>query len=605
MPPRIYEEIETTAGFYGPALYGGLGEAATGLLTQFHDTFIFPDAEGFVYTPVTSAKYDPQGVKPFIIGVIPPAANVTGRILDRSATIGQREGVEGEIVAEPTESNQGVSEPSPSSNGKHTREELLQDSQFWIEYVLMCQRVGVDPKELAKVLSKESNFNPSAACIIGGKPMAKGLQAFLRSIASRVAGMPPEAWDQLDQPGGLSGTQQLPYMEQFLKRIGARGNKAEQLYSKNFGGFNLPTGHFGYMSEARYNQLTPEQRTTLDATLKKVGHTPKSMFFAYNSNAALDTIKPGDNNGICDSGDVGRRVQGALVGDVAAAIDQALAAVGAGASSQLSSDAGSTKDWSDEGSKDAQTSQTEHWKSAGVPLNQTELGQKLQKAQRQAIAEAQAVIEGMKNLPPLRLLVNPQQFGVKGSKIVSDGNWTRRGPVIEHWGDEQDTISASGKVAAFYTAEMGLSRTTRQFSASWRNLQSLYFLYKNNGGAYLKDPFDPSGQTQRLTYVGSIYIYYDGILYVGSFSNFNLTEADTAPFSVEYSFEFNVRAAFILDRPDGKYDVSYSYQNTNSSQPKPPLPTKKPDGRTSTPEEISMFQEALRTTEANRQATGG
>jgi len=192
-------------------------------------------------------------------------------------------------------------------------------------------------------------------------------------------------------------------------------------------------------------------------------------------------------------------------------------------------------------------------------------------------------LEGMKRLPPLRLLVNPQQFFVKGSKIVTDGNWSRYGPIIEHWGDEQDVISASGKVAAFYTAQTGLTRAARQFSASWRNFQSLYLLYKNNGGVYLKDPFDTTGQSKRLTYVGSIYIYYDGILYVGSFTNFNITEEDSAPYTVSYSFEFQVRAAFILDRPDSKYDIQYASQSQNKdpsgppkpspAQPKPPLPT--------------------------------
>jgi hypothetical protein len=268
----------------------------------------------------------------------------------------------------------------------------------------------------------------------------------------------------------------------------------------------------------------------------------------------------------------------------------------------VSGDSNPSNGWKSGGQADSKTAQSERDKTAGVPLNQTELGKNLQAAQRQAIAEAKGALEGMARVPPLRLLVNPKQFSVKGSKITSDGNWSRRGPIIEHWGDEQDVLSASGKVAAFYTMEMGLSRVSCQYSQAWRNFYSLYLLYKNNGGIYLRDPFDPSGGTRRLTYVGSVYIFYDGILYIGSFSNFNITESEASPFSVEYSFEFNVRAAFMLDQPDSKYDVSYSYQNTNKDQPKPPLPTKtQPDGSVSTPEEIAKFEELIAASKAREQ----
>jgi lysozyme len=168
-----------------------------------------------------------------------------------------------------------------------------------------------------------------------------------------------------------------------------------------------------------------------------------------------------------------------------------------------------------------------------------------------------ASLEAMQNAPPLRLLVNPNSFSVKSQKIVSDGNWGRKGPIIEFWGDDQDKISGSGQVAAFYALDVapqlgrggpGLTRHARNLSLAWQNFQSLYLLYRNNGGVYLPDV----NQTDRdvlLTVVGSVYLYYDGILYVGSFDSFNVREADQKPFTVEYDFEFTVRAAFLLDRP--------------------------------------------------------
>lgn len=163
----------------------------------------------------------------------------------------------------------------------------------------------------------------------------------------------------------------------------------------------------------------------------------------------------------------------------------------------------------------------------------------------------------MQLTPPLRLLINPNSFSVKSQKVVSDGNWGRKGPIVEFWGDEHDKISGSGQVAAFYALDTmphlgrggpGLTRSARNVSLAWQNFQSLYLLYRNNGGMYLPD-VNQRDRDVLLTAVGSVYIYYDGILYIGSFDSFNVREQDQKPFTVEYDFEFTVRATFLLDRP--------------------------------------------------------
>lgn len=172
-------------------------------------------------------------------------------------------------------------------------------------------------------------------------------------------------------------------------------------------------------------------------------------------------------------------------------------------------------------------------------------------------AALKSTLAEMQNTPPLRLLVNPNSFSVKSQKIVSDGNWGRKGPIIEFWGDDQDKISGSGQVAAFYALDVapqlgrggpGLTRHARNLSLAWQNFQSLYLLYRNNGGMHLPD-VNQQDRDVLLTVVGSVYLYYDGILYIGSFDSFNVREADQKPFTVEYDFEFTVRAAFLLDRP--------------------------------------------------------
>ena len=152
------------------------------------------------------------------------------------------------------------------------------------------------------------------------------------------------------------------------------------------------------------------------------------------------------------------------------------------------------------------------------------------------------------------MLVNPNSFKVSSEKICNDGNWTRNGPVIEHWGEGQDKIAGSGKIAGFYALDMqnanspGLTRTARNWSMAYQNFMSLFMLYRNNGGLYLNNATSGSKDNHTLlSVVGSIYIYYDGVLYIGSFDSFNLSEADTSPHTHDYDFAFTVRAWFVLD----------------------------------------------------------
>lgn len=606
---RLFQEIEATAGFYGPSTYTTLGNEAQGLLTQYHDQTVFPDPDGLFYFPMTSVKQNPREAKLFAVGVIPPSADVTGKLLDRSATIARE--VTFNVVEHPND-NVGKTKVDGSTPGSGWGSAIAGlTPEFWDSFVGMCRRIGVDPVEWASIVYNESGFDPTAANygVPGteaerirreeGRPIAVGLNQFIRS-AGKGAGMTDEEWEN---HLNTSAEDQLYWMEQYLKMIGARGKDRGQLYGKHFGGLNNPDGS-NYASIRGQNYYVNDQ---IAAGLKPPGTTrydlfPRSDFQdqAYNLNKGFDT----DNTGVISPLDLERKVRHLPPQGVEAAIRAAEERLGDDIPDSPkkpgTEDEGKPPGWATEGSVDAATAAKEREKTANVPLNQRELGRRFQAAQKQAIAEAQNAIRGMANTPPLRLLVNPQSFSIKGAKIVSDGNWSRRGPIIEHWGNEQDVISASGKVAAFYTLQTGLTRTARQFSESWRNLQSLYLLYKNNGGIYLPDPFDPSGQTRRLTYVGSIYIYYDGILYIGSFASFNITEDEGTPFTVEYSFEFQVRAAFILDRPDDRYNIQYAYQNTVADQPKPPLPTSSATVNASTPEELEQFRQARVTSERAR-----
>ena len=232
--------------------------------------------------------------------------------------------------------------------------------------------------------------------------------------------------------------------------------------------------------------------------------------------------------------------------------------------------------WKSKGASNASASRKGSSKTVNLEaLNKSNLGQRFMEAQFNEILATQMALDAMANTPPLQLLVNPQSFKLSSEKIISDGGFTREGPIIEHWGDQQDKIEASGKLAAFMAVDAnppvasgptgggpGLTRVARNYSASYQNFLSLYLLYRNNGGLYTKGLEDKL--LTRLSLVRSIYIYYDSVMYIGSFDSFTITETDSNPYSLEYSYQFTVRASFMLDSPT---ENDYKVQKLSQSDP--------------------------------------
>lgn len=145
------------------------------------------------------------------------------------------------------------------------------------------------------------------------------------------------------------------------------------------------------------------------------------------------------------------------------------------------------------------------------------------------------------NAPPaLTLFVNPSTWSINHARSVTEG-LTRAGWLIEHHGENLDTIQAEGTTAGFYTSTTGLTRLSRKDSAAYRNLIDLVSMYKNNGVVF--DSID----TRRIVTIGDVEIYYDGVVYVGSFDSFSITEDSRAPFLLRYNFTFIVR--YTSDNP--------------------------------------------------------
>jgi hypothetical protein len=544
----ISRQIEQSADLYQPAVYQLLS------FFQALDTETEPLDDEFI--PLTTVNLRPPSeTKIFAVGLIPPpASSIPGRLLDRSASIRTLDSPYDVLIAENPDVGSssrgdlpgqtgGVSTSTPAPAGPTQTD----DEDFYMQYVVMCNRLGCQPEEMAKLIQSESSWRSSA--IAKNKehaPVAKGLIQFTKSTASYYK---IQNWDTFET---TSRTEQLHSIEAYYKGR-AKDKTAAQLKVTVLGGFNNPAPPSGsiYHSEA----TAPEFKN------------PSFQRKAYLLNAALDKPIPPSTapKGYITVDDLARQVNAQKVDPkVLAGIQRAKERLGMGSSSTaIPPDAPSTPQWTGGGAQNAgQSSQTSS-QVANKDLNQTNLGKQYQAAQQSTIRLMQAAVDQIANTPPLRLLVNPQSFRVSAEKLISSGNWGRNGPIIEHWGENQDKIEGSGKIAAFYSMDAnnsngpGLTRTARQFSTSYQNLLSLFLLYKNNGGVWFPDPLLPgNSRVKNLSVVGSVYLYFDEILYIGSFDNLSLTESDSAPHTLDYSFSFTVRAWYLLDHLD---DPQYTY----------------------------------------------
>ena len=142
----------------------------------------------------------------------------------------------------------------------------------------------------------------------------------------------------------------------------------------------------------------------------------------------------------------------------------------------------------------------------------------------------------IRDLPSIVMLVNPNNMTRAYNHIISSGDRTRTGYVVEHWGEQLPTISLAGNTGGFYLVNRnggGGLTTFQEGSAAYQQFMSLFQIYRSN--AYLRN------EDSTIGLVGAVEIFYDGKIYTGSFNAFNFSEDEGKPFSIDYSLEFTVR----------------------------------------------------------------
>ncbi len=592
-PRRYYQQIEEQADLNTPDIYD--------LLTFQRKSWVStPDPLNQDFIPLTDVQSrNASDAKMFVIGLLPPSANVTGNLLDRSATVASIQGfsqnadLSGNPAGQPAAGNVALDKvPSgvvpgyivtaPGYQFNPTNESYTEIPNAKLREGAIGEPGGPGattqhtPGEMynafhdAYVAEFHSEPTPTQLLFLVAQSRRESGGNWPNNnpgqIRSSMGASDPTAWTTVDKAGNTN------YWNTYSSAaVGARS------FVKN--AFKNPNA-----------RLTAEQGDVLGylTSQAQVGYFQEPLRIYYDqgrfdllvSGAARDITKqggpswdkmdlPATTPDVCcfrETGDAYQKRVNNKKGVSSFRFNQSsLYNDGCPLSNTPLADApnGSTPSWAGNGSDNAQKASADQSKAADKDLNQSQLGQKLLGAQKDYIIALQTAIQQMAQTPPLRMLVNPTSFKPAQEKVIADGSYGRNGPIVEHWGEQQTKITGSGKLAGFYAMDIGgsregaagsspgLTRMARNFSQSYQNFLSLYLIYRNNGTIWLEEFYRSNPQANNLALVGSVYIYYDNVLYIGSFDSLNVNESDDKPFTLEYDFAFTVRAQFDLDRiPD-------------------------------------------------------
>lgn len=172
------------------------------------------------------------------------------------------------------------------------------------------------------------------------------------------------------------------------------------------------------------------------------------------------------------------------------------------------------------------------------------------------------------NVQPLALLINPNSLEIKYTpKIIEQRvRWTTQNiPYIFHaHHDELDIMSCSGK-SAMFISDKGITRVDRVKTLAFENIEDLIAIYRNNGTNRNKKP-NSSINPSTIDSVGRVSISYDNFIYKGHFLNLTISENDSSPFNLDFSFEFKITKTFDSleydkTQSESRYNININSQN--------------------------------------------
>lgn len=174
---------------------------------------------------------------------------------------------------------------------------------------------------------------------------------------------------------------------------------------------------------------------------------------------------------------------------------------------------------------------------------------RLQVSNRQILDMQRQIVQAT-SIPPLLMLVNPSEFS-RHYEHNLDYAKVRRGNQVHMWFEKPLAISCRGVTAGQYTMDQtgagGLTTFNRVHSLSYKNLLSLVSIYRNNGYLYSGEGSGKGNDGIPILPM-AVFIYYDNHVYIGSFSNFTVSDEASKSYNMSYDFKFNVRYDFDCSR---------------------------------------------------------
>lgn len=148
--------------------------------------------------------------------------------------------------------------------------------------------------------------------------------------------------------------------------------------------------------------------------------------------------------------------------------------------------------------------------------------------------ETSLLPEGVK----LVLHVNPSQLQVKYTRKV-ERIQTRGGFMEQHWGDDTQQISLQMATGGFMRLYSGLSNITnpkyggtRRETLAYDSYLDMLALFHNNGSIF--------DQNQQIIMQGVVKVTFDGGVFLGWFTSFNVTESAEKPYQFTLSAEMDI-----------------------------------------------------------------
>lgn len=148
--------------------------------------------------------------------------------------------------------------------------------------------------------------------------------------------------------------------------------------------------------------------------------------------------------------------------------------------------------------------------------------------------ETSLLPEGVK----LVLHVNPSQMQVKYTRKV-ERIQTRGGFVEQHWGDDTQQVSLQMATGGFMRLYSGLSNVTnpkyggtRRETLAYDSYLDMLSLFHNNGSIY--------DNNQQIIMQGIIKVTFDGGVFLGWFTSFNVTESAEKPYQFSMTAEMDI-----------------------------------------------------------------